>query len=123
MTEPVYYLFYDLGTAHTFHTPLYEDKIDVYAKQHGLQIVSLDGPLVTFGEDVDELVSVQFVRKVIAALKDNTARLADDIPINDAFTESTADTKQQENKQPAQEADNQPDSNNISNPDQTEPQT
>ena len=53
-----YYLFYDLGT-HSFHTPIPEQKIP-----HDLRIVGID-ELDTFGADVDDLLPVQFVNKVL----------------------------------------------------------
>lgn len=44
-------------------------------KQYGINIVKLDEPIITYGEDIDDLISVQFVRKVITALDDGTATI------------------------------------------------
>lgn len=77
-TEPAYYLFYDLETEHTFHTPITEEQAKQHEEQDGLAIVDLDGPLITYGDDIDDLVSVQFVRKVIAALTDGAAHVVAD---------------------------------------------
>lgn len=72
---PAYYLYYDLGTEHTFHTPIDESEIAKYRKQYGIDVVKLDEPIITYGEDIDDLISVQFVRKVITALDDGTAAI------------------------------------------------
>ena len=72
---PAYYLYYDLGTGHTFHTPIDESEIAKYMKQYRINVVKLDEPIITYGEDIDDLISVQFVRKVITALDDGTATI------------------------------------------------
>ena len=63
-----YYLYYFLP-GHTFHSPI--DKADV-PKHPDLSIEDSD-TLETFGEDVSELLSVQFVRKVLEKLVDGSA--------------------------------------------------
>ena len=55
-----YYLFYDEGGSHTFHRPLGISEIDKYK----LPEKELDD-LITQGEDINELVSNQFVSKVL----------------------------------------------------------
>ena len=60
--EPRFYLFYDLGQVHTFHTPI--DNPERYS----LPIVEID-QLVTKGDDIVELVSVQFVQKVLLLIE------------------------------------------------------
>jgi hypothetical protein len=55
-----YYLFYDLGS-HSFHKPIDEKQIEEYLDLKKIHIDSLN----TYGEDIKELVSTQFVRKVI----------------------------------------------------------
>lgn len=55
-----YYLFYDIGGNHTFHTPIDSDEIELY----GLEVVEIDH-LETHGYDVSDLISNQFVKKVI----------------------------------------------------------
>jgi hypothetical protein len=56
-----YYLFYDFGV-HSFHTPIDdESKLENYSNLEKIHIDSLN----THGEDISELVSTQFVAKVI----------------------------------------------------------
>ncbi len=55
-----YYLFYDIGGNHTFHTPIDEEDIKFY----GLNVVEIDH-LETYGYEVTDLISNQFVKKVI----------------------------------------------------------
>ena len=66
--EPIYhyYLFYDLDYGHTFHTPIKEKEIEKYS----LPIVEID-ELDTKGHKVNDLVSVQFVRKVVRLIEEN----------------------------------------------------
>ena len=55
-----YYLFYDIGGNHTFHTPIEERNVQDY----NLEIIDIK-ELQTKGCDITELLSVQFVKKVI----------------------------------------------------------
>ncbi len=59
-----YYLFYDFGGNHTFHTPI--NRPEEYTE---LEIVELDAKIETRGEDIDSLLSVPFVNKVIDIIK------------------------------------------------------
>ena len=59
-----YYLFYDLGGNHTFHTPIH----DIPKKYEHLQIIDID-ELCTYGHEVEDLVSTQFVKKVIELIE------------------------------------------------------
>ena len=59
-----YYLFYDLGGNHTFHTPIH----DKTKKFEHLQIIDID-ELCTYGHEVEDLVSTQFVKKVIELIE------------------------------------------------------
>ena len=70
--EPIYYyyLYYDLDCGHTFHTPIYEEGLDKYS----LPIIQID-ELGTTGHKVNDLVSVQFVQKVIRLIEKNTYTL------------------------------------------------
>jgi hypothetical protein len=61
---PKYYLFYDLGT-HSFHVPIDEKKLEKYPD---LEVKNIEN-LVTVGKNIEELISVQFVDKVIAVIK------------------------------------------------------
>ena len=56
-----YYLFYDIGGEHTFHTPIKEEESKDYPQ---LEIVEID-TLDTHGKEITDLVSIQFVRKII----------------------------------------------------------
>lgn len=64
-----YYLYYICGNA-TFHSPIQKEDLENYKN---LEIVDLDGPLKTKGHDCSELMSVQFVDKIIKALEDGKA--------------------------------------------------
>lgn len=66
--EPIYhyYLFYDLNCGHTFHTPIKKEELDKYS----LPIIEIS-ELETTGHKVNDLVSVQFVRKVIRLIEEN----------------------------------------------------
>lgn len=59
-----YYLFYDFGLEHTFHSPIRESELSKY----NLEIVDIDR-LHTSGEMIGDLLSVQFVDKMIALIK------------------------------------------------------
>ena len=61
-----YYLFYDLGE-YSFHTPLKDFNED---KNNDLQIVEIDS-LYTEGKEINDLLSVSFVKKVLGLLKSN----------------------------------------------------
>ena len=58
-----YYLFYDFGVEHTFHTPI--DNPDEY---RDLAIIDID-KLDTVGHDIHDLLSMQFVKKVISLIE------------------------------------------------------
>lgn len=60
-TETDYYEYYEIGS-HTFHRP-----IDYIPANNALPIVSLD-ELTTFGEDIGNLLSVQFCDKILQGL-------------------------------------------------------
>lgn len=59
-----YYLFYDIGDKHTFHTPINKEDVAAYVNKYQIQIVDID-QLETFGKDVNDLISNQFVSKLI----------------------------------------------------------
>lgn len=58
------YLFYDLGGSHTFHTPIN----DIPKEYENLEIIDID-ELCTYGYEVEELISNQFVTKVIGLIE------------------------------------------------------
>lgn len=66
--DPIYfyYLFYDLNSAHSFHTPIKEK--DISKKYSDLKIVEIN-ELNTFGATIENLISNQFVKKVIELIK------------------------------------------------------
>lgn len=55
-----YYLFYDVGCNRTFHTPIEEEDVSKY----DLEVVEID-KLDTKGYDIADLLSNQFVKKVV----------------------------------------------------------
>lgn len=63
-----YYLYYQLGN-HSFHTPIEKQNLEFY-KSQGLHVKEIE-PFITHGEEITDLISVQFVKKVI----DNLDRL------------------------------------------------
>lgn len=58
-----YFLFYDVGADHTFHTPIDEEDV----KKYDLPVIDI-GTLVTVGHDISDLLSNQFVSKVVALI-------------------------------------------------------
>lgn len=65
--QKAYYLFRVLGS-HSFHTPITVSDLRSYPN---LPVIAIDG-LITQGEDVLELCSMQFVDKVIALIDSGT---------------------------------------------------
>ena len=61
--QKAYYLFRVLGD-HSFHSPITEDELKNY---HDLPVINIDS-LITHGESVLELCSMQFVDKIIALI-------------------------------------------------------
>lgn len=59
-----YYLFYDVEGNHTFHTPIEEKDISRYK----LPVIEIDH-LETLGHDVTDLISNQFVVKLLELIK------------------------------------------------------
>lgn len=64
----LYFLYYEVGTR-SFHTPI--GKFDEKQKfeERNLQIKSIDSNFYTYGADVSDLLSVQFVKKVVELIK------------------------------------------------------
>lgn len=73
-SEPCYnyYLFYDLGTEHTYHTPIEEEQLKEYA---ALEIKDID-TLQTKGNEITELLSMQFVDKVVSLIESQKYTIA-----------------------------------------------
>jgi hypothetical protein len=65
-TEYRYYLFYDFKDF-SFHTPINEEDLEKYKE---LEVKKI-GYLVTKGHDVDELISIQFVKKLLLLIENN----------------------------------------------------
>lgn len=59
-----YYLFYDMGER-SFHTPINEMDVEKYPE---LKVVTID-QIITYGNEILELASTQFVKKVIALIQ------------------------------------------------------
>lgn len=70
MDDSRYYLFYDLGE-HSFHTPISSEEIKYYQE---LEIKEI-GSLITYGKEIGELISTQFVQKIIALIDSGEYRL------------------------------------------------
>ena len=71
-TTDYYYLYYELPK-HSFHHPISapaDEPFESWAKKtyEGLEIVTLDDNIETYGDDTDNLISCQFVKKVIALI-------------------------------------------------------
>lgn len=67
-----YYLFYDLGQ-YSFHTPIYAEEIEKYPE---LTIKDI-GELITCGKKVTDLLSEQFVKKMLNLLLAGEYKLID----------------------------------------------
>lgn len=76
---------YDFGKDRTFHTPIDAEEIRQCQERYGIRIVKLGGKTITRRRPcpTDELISTQFVRRVLTALDDGTARIQDDNPYAD----------------------------------------
>lgn len=59
-----YYLFYDFGVQHTFHTPIFYEEI----KNYDLSVVDISH-LNTSGMNINDLISPRFVCKVTDMIK------------------------------------------------------
>lgn len=64
-----YYLFYALGN-YSFHTPIN----DMDLKKYGLEIKKID-ELVTTGTDISDLISTQFVNKLLQLIEEGDYQL------------------------------------------------
>ena len=62
--KKLYYLFYKLGE-HSFHSPISFEKLE--SKYPDLEIKTVD--LDTYGKDINDLISNQFVDKLIQLIK------------------------------------------------------
>lgn len=60
-----YYLFYDVGSNRTFHNPINKEDLSLY---DNLEVVDID-KLDTKGYDIADLLSTQFVKKVIELIE------------------------------------------------------
>lgn len=65
-----YYLYYELYE-HSFHEPISEEDLRRY---HSLPVIHLSSPLITYGEETKNLLSVTFVKKVLKALQEENAK-------------------------------------------------
>ena len=67
-----FYLFYDFGK-HSFHTPI--NKASDYPE---LQVIDI-GNLITYGKSIDDLLSTQFVKKVLDLIESDDYTFLDTI--------------------------------------------
>ena len=65
-----YYLFYDVNGTKTFHSPIQEQDVEKY----NLDVISID-QLETEGHDISDLISNQFVQKVLALIDSKNYKL------------------------------------------------
>lgn len=74
--DPVYhyYLFYDVGGNHTFHTPINEEDLFLY----DMEVKDIN-QLYTTGDDIADLLSNQFVTKVVDLIKSEDFKLIENI--------------------------------------------
>ena len=86
-TRTKYYLFYPLAHS-SYHTPLDElekhadwtnEQIEEWIKENvgNLPIVRLDDNIITEGHDTEDLLSPQFVRKVVSLIDKGEYKLAE----------------------------------------------
>lgn len=75
-----FYLYYELKKEQTFHTPIDADDVERYRKKYGIGIVRIEGKIFKRKHPylMDDLVSVQFVQRVITALDNGTAKIVRD---------------------------------------------
>lgn len=66
-----YYLYYEIGD-YCFHDPIEREDLRRFKD---LSIFFLEEPIVTFGEDPKKLLSVTFVKRVLKALQEGTAKI------------------------------------------------
>lgn len=64
-----YYLYYELGD-YSFHTPIYDCEVDEYE----LEVKEING-LVTFGKNISDLISTQFVDKLLQLIEKGDYKL------------------------------------------------
>ena len=69
------FLLYEMPQG-TFHSPIDETEIKDYKD---LEIERIDDDFYTYGEDFEELISVQFVKKVIKLVKENKLKYIEKI--------------------------------------------
>lgn len=62
----LYFLFYDFGCGHTLHHPISESELKNYSD---LEIVTIDSDFHTEGASIEDLISVQFVTKLVNLIK------------------------------------------------------
>lgn len=62
----LYFLLYDFGCEHTFHHPISESELKNYPD---LEIITIDSNFHTKGASIEDLVSVQFVTKLVDLIK------------------------------------------------------
>lgn len=75
-----FYIYYELKKGRTFHTPIDADDVERYREKYGIGVVRIEGKIFTQKHPylMDDLISVQFVQRVITALDDGTAKIVRD---------------------------------------------
>lgn len=62
-----YYLFYDMGE-YSFHTPIEDNEVKEMKAKFNVGVTPID-TIVTFGKEINDLISAQFVDKVLALIE------------------------------------------------------
>lgn len=68
-----YYLFYQMEN-HSFHHPVKKKELENWKN---LKIIGLKDPIVTYSDELNNLLSLQFVRKIVALIKSGNYRYID----------------------------------------------
>lgn len=68
-----YYLFYQMEN-HSFHQPIKKKELENWKY---LKVIELKNPIVTYSDDPNNLLSLQFVRKIVELIKSGNYRYID----------------------------------------------
>ena len=81
-----YYLFYETEN-HSYHTPISKDEIELYQNKYNIKVVEID-QINTNGNDIADLISVQFVDKLIALIDTGNYTFINNFVSNSASNEN-----------------------------------
>lgn len=63
-----YYLYYEIGE-HSFHTPISENELEKFKELYDIEVVPI-GRINTKGKDINDLISLQFAKKLSSLIKE-----------------------------------------------------